>query len=81
MSASKSFNEHLKEIEDGLPNLAKTGDLVKTGLFSLQQLVRGRIDGATPPYMKIRGRYIYYKTDVIDWIKMNYRPAEQRGAE
>ena len=75
MTTSKPFNEFINEIEKTLPDLAHSSDLIATGLFSVAQLSKGRRDGDTPPYTKVRGRYIYYKTDVLDWLKKNYRTA------
>ncbi len=80
MTVSKPLSDLLNKLEVMLPDISHASDLIATGLFSLSQLQRGRVDGNSPPFLKMRGRYVYLKKDVIDWLKECRSPNTQDAA-
>jgi hypothetical protein len=56
-------------LEKRLPDVCNSRDLVATGLFTYPQLQRGRKDGSVPPYVRIRGRHMYLKSAVLDFVR------------
>lgn len=64
--------EYILTIEEKLPDVCHVRDLVRAGIFNSTTSARsGRISGNSPPYMQMgkRGRVIYPKKGVIEWMR------------
>lgn len=68
-------DEFLKKMTNQLPDACSVQDLVKVGIFLSPQSERYyRNNNMGPPYFKLggsRGRIIYSKDSVIEWLKNN----------
>lgn len=64
-----SFKNFISDAEKKLPPLVRDADIEKLGLFSKAQLTRARKEGNGCPFLKARGRYFYFKEDVLHWIE------------
>jgi hypothetical protein len=67
---SQSIETFLSDLEQSLPVICRSKDLVGMELFSTTLLSKMRKDGNGPPFFKIaRGQIRYLKSDVISWLK------------
>ncbi len=63
--ARKQLVEDLKD----LPILLQSSDLVKMGLYaSVDAAYLARVRGCSPAFMKLKGKILYSKSAVIDFL-------------
>jgi hypothetical protein len=69
-----NFNTYLDRLEQTLPELLTSEDLVKTKIFRSQNsLAQARRHGFSPPYIKLPNRKVLYlKADIIKWFSKLY---------
>lgn len=62
---------YIKHLNDVLPMMATTRDLVDVGLFSsLQSAYEARRNGTCPEYLKFNSKKAFYpKQSVIDFVR------------
>ena len=77
------MKDFLKELEDKLPELASSRDLVDLGLYNSQAaLHKARKDGYSPDYIQFSpGRIRYPKNAVIEFFEKRFVKGEKREKE
>ncbi len=67
MKASESY---LKHLEQTLPRMVTTSDMIRLGLFKSRGVAQyARMHDLGPTYFKLAHRILYPKECVIEWIK------------
>lgn len=69
MNACEKF---IEKLNTQLPEMCRVADLVKHGIYSnATDAMEGRMKGDHPPYIqcKNKGKILYPKDGVIDWLK------------
>ena len=63
----------LEEAKSSLPRFATEKDIAKLGLFTAPQLKALRNEGKSCAFIKAKGRYLYFREDILKWIRGLYQ--------
>ena len=65
-------DDFILKMENTLPDIVDTHDLVKLGLYrSIQSAYHSRLKHKSPAYFAVGKRIFYPKAAVLDWLKEN----------
>ena len=81
---SNACEEYLVKLEQELPEMCRVKDLIKAKIFNSPTVAtEARESGDSPPFFQMskRGRVVYPRGGVIDWMrgKINARYTKEKG--